>query len=168
MWWITADDVDAIALGAGILGTGGGGNPYLGRLQVQQHLDRGSRIGVIPVEEIDNQAVVVSLGTMGAPTVGIEKIPQGRETYHALRAMETLLGKPIDALIAAEIGGANSMEPLIVAAQTGLPVLDGDGMGRAFPELQMSTFMIYGRRWAPATLCDAHGQLVVLDDVRDP
>ncbi len=36
------------------------------------------------------------------------------------------------------------MFPLILAAQTGLPLLDGDSIGRAFPELQMCTFMIYG------------------------
>ena len=48
------------------------------------------------------------------------------------------------ALISAEIGGAKSMEPVITAAQGGLPVIDGDGMGRAFPEVQMTTFFIYG------------------------
>ena len=44
------------------------------------------------------------------------------------------------ALISNEIGGSNSLEPLIPAAITGLPVVDADGMGRAFPEIQMKTF----------------------------
>lgn len=39
--------------------------------------------------------------------------------------------------MAAEVGGANSFEPLVVGAKVGLPVLDADGMGRAFPELQV-------------------------------
>ena len=40
-------------------------------------------------------------------------------------------------MISAEIGGCNSFEPLVTGARVGLPVLDADGMGRAFPELQV-------------------------------
>lgn len=29
---LTREDLDALEIGAGILGTGGGGNPYLGKL----------------------------------------------------------------------------------------------------------------------------------------
>ena len=43
----------------------------------------------------------------------------------------------ITALLCAEAGGVNSFEPLLVGARLGLPVLDADGMGRAFPELQV-------------------------------
>lgn len=39
--------------------------------------------------------------------------------------------------MSAEIGGMNSIEPLLVGANMKLPVLDADGMGRAFPELQV-------------------------------
>ncbi len=48
----------------------------------------------------------------------------------------------IVAVMSAEIGGLNSMEPLVVAAKTGLPVVDCDGMGRAFPELQVELVFI--------------------------
>ena len=43
----------------------------------------------------------------------------------------------IVAVMSAEIGGMNALEPLVVSARTGLPVVDCDGMGRAFPELQV-------------------------------
>ena len=39
--------------------------------------------------------------------------------------------------MSAEVGGMNSIEPLLVGARLGLPVIDADGMGRAFPELQV-------------------------------
>ena len=32
---VTVDDIHPIAIGAGILGTGGGGNPYLGSLHLR-------------------------------------------------------------------------------------------------------------------------------------
>ena len=37
-----------------------------------------------------------------------------------------------------EVGGGNGLESLFVGALTGLPVVDADFMGRAFPELQVS------------------------------
>ncbi|MCH7626701.1 MAG: DUF917 family protein, partial [Chloroflexi bacterium] len=36
MWQLVEDDLESIAIGAGILGTGGGGNPYIGRLRARQ------------------------------------------------------------------------------------------------------------------------------------
>ena len=92
---------------------------------------------------------MASVGGIGAPVVGIEKIERGDECLRAMRAAERAAGGRVTALISSEIGGANSMEPMITGAQAGLPVVDGDGMGRAFPELQMCTFFIYGLKPSP-------------------
>jgi DUF917 family protein len=70
-------------------------------------------------------------------------------------------------VICGEIGGANSMTPLRVAAQRRLPVLDADPMGRAFPELQMDTFSIGGIPTTPAALCDEKDNTVILAGTRD-
>jgi Uncharacterized conserved protein len=104
---VTDADLDAIEIGAAILGTGGGGNPYIGKLRCREELKRGRRIPVIPLHELADDALVVSLGGMGAPVVGVEKIEQGEECLRALRAIEKETGKAVDALISAEIGGAN-------------------------------------------------------------
>lgn len=158
---VRLEDLDAIEVGAAILGTGGGGNPYVGKLRCREELRKGRRIPVIPLDELDDDALVVSLGGIGAPVVGVEKIEQGEECLRALRAVEQEVGCKVDALISAEIGGANSMEPMLTAAQAGLPVVDGDGMGRAFPEMQMITWSIYGQRSAPAAMADEKGNVVV-------
>jgi DUF917 family protein len=63
-----------------------------------------------------------------------------------------------------EIGGSNAIEPMIAAALADLPVVDVDGMGRAFPELQMNTFFIYGLAPAPGALCDEKGNTVVFTE----
>jgi len=157
---IVAEDLEALAIGAGILGTGGGGNPYIGKLRCLEELKKGRRIPLLALDALDDEAFVVSVGGIGAPIVGIEKFEEGEECLRALRAVEEFFGRKADALIAAEIGGGNSMEPLLTAAQAGVAVVDGDGMGRAFPEMQMVTFSIYGRPSTPAALADEKGNVV--------
>ncbi len=151
---LTIEDIRALEIGAAILGTGGGGNPYIGRLRTEQLLKAGRTLSVLPLEALDDDDLVAGVGGIGAPVVGIEKIERGDECLQAMRAVERATGRQAAAVISCEIGGANSMEPMITGAQAGLPVVDGDGMGRAFPELQMCTFFIYGLKPAPAAFAD--------------
>ena len=157
----------AIAIGAGILGTGGGGNPYLGYLMTREMLRQGAQIELVDLADVPDTAVVCGIGSMGAPTVGIEKLPRGDEPLAALRALEQYTGMRVTHLIAGEVGGANAMQPLIQGALSGLPTIDGDGMGRAFPELQHCTFSIAGLRCTPAGLADCHHNTVVFPALRD-
>ncbi len=167
-WRLAEIDLEYIALGAAILGTGGGGNAYLGKLRAWEQLRAGRRIRIIPPEALKDDDLVISVGTIGAPTVGIEKIKKGDECYRAVRAVERAVGRPVAALMTDEIGGANSIEPMIAAAQADLPVVDVDGMGRAFPELQMNTFFIYGLQPWPGALCDEKGNTVVFSEIESP
>lgn len=167
-WFVDADSLESIAIGAGILGTGGGGNPYNGKLQVRHLIEQHGPVRIVPAESVQDDALVVSVGGMGAPTVSIERIPRGDETVVALRALERFLGKNADYLVPGEIGGSNSMRPMSASLLTGLPVVDGDAMGRAFPELQMDTFSIYGIPAAPAALADPHHNAVIWERVKDP
>lgn len=167
MWELTEDCLESISIGAGILGTGGGGNPYLGWLRSRQILRKYGPVTVKTPEELDENDLVVSVAGVGAPTVGVEKI-RGVDCYKALRALESYTGKNATALISAEIGGSNSLEPVIAAGLAGLPVVDADGMGRAFPELQMTTFFIYGVPCVPAVLCDEKGNTVIFTEAVSP
>ena len=164
---LTEADLPPLAIGAALLGTGGGGNPYIGMLRTRELMRRGATVDVVPLDALDDDALVCSVGGIGAPVVGVEKIEEGEECLRALRALEETAGRDAAALIAAEIGGANSMEPMLTAAQAGIPVLDADGMGRAFPEVQMTTFFIYGCPSAPAAIADDKGNCVVFKDVVD-
>jgi uncharacterized protein len=163
MWNITHDDIESIAIGAGILGTGGGGNPYLGKLRMQLLLKQGYSVQVIPPDSLADDAVVCETGWMGAPTVGIEKIHRGDEPKWAIEALEAYLGKKVDALGCAEIGGSNSIAPLEAGALTNKPVVDADAMGRAFPAMQMSTLFIDGASCNPTAMVDEKGNRIILD-----
>ena len=66
---VSFNELDAIEIGAAILGTGGGGNPYIENFDVVEELKQGNKINVIPLNELDDKALVVSLGGIGAPVV---------------------------------------------------------------------------------------------------
>lgn len=161
-WQLTAADLPDLARGATLLGTGGGGDPYIGKMLVERVLGGGA-ITILDPDELDDELFVIPTAQMGAPTVMVEKIPAGTEPTLALRTLEEHLGRPADATMPIECGGINSMIPLIVAAETGLPVVDADGMGRAFPELSMETFAVYGVHGSPLALAGERGERVVID-----
>lgn len=167
MWHVTEEDLEYISIGAGILGTGGGGNPYIGMLRARQLIRKHGPVPVLSPDELDDDARVICVGGIGAPTVGIEKI-RDIQSYHALRAIESYTGEKATAIISNEIGGSNSLEPLIPAAMSGLPVVDADGMGRAFPEFQMKTFFVYGVSPTPMAVCDEKGNTAIIPEAVSP
>ncbi len=159
---VTLNDTQAIAIGAGILGTGGGGSTYLNRLRLDNEIrQQGCDVAIVQADDVPDDALVCAVGGMGAPTVSNEKLQAGDEIKTAVRALENHLRQKIHAIVIGEIGGGNALGPMIAALQLGLPVVDGDGMGRAFPELQMDTFMIYGAAPAPFALADSHGNVSI-------
>ncbi len=166
-WYVTEDEVESIALGAGILGTGGGGNPYLGKIHLWEVMRRGGRPKVVSPDQVPDDTQISMVGFMGAPTVGIERLSEGAEMLGALSALERHLGMPIPYVISGEIGGANSLSALLVSVLSGRIAVDGDAIGRAFPELQMNTFVIDGIPVAPLAVCDVRGQTTVVSHVLD-
>ncbi|XP_014678133.1 PREDICTED: uncharacterized protein LOC106817941 isoform X1 [Priapulus caudatus] len=195
-WLLNERDVDCIAIGAGILGSGGGGNPYIGKQRALQQLKLGRKLRVIAPESMST-GVVVSCVMMGAPVIIREKLPSN-ESANAFETLRELVSsvkcKPehyldmdlevkigngvkyiqnfpkdfhnceegegavkVTAVMAAEMGGVNSFEPVIVGAIMDLPILDADGMGRAFPEIQMFTPFMYRDEYAPSCLSDERG-----------
>ena len=155
---ITHADLPALALGSGILGCGGGGNPYYSRVIGSEVLARTGPVSVIDLSEMDPASRGVMSAAMGAPLIGLEKPPSLRALRAGFEAVEQALGAPLGAFVAVEVGGMECMLPLVMAAQSGRPLLDGDGMGRAFPEAQMCSFLLYGfKPGLPAAMSDDHG-----------
>jgi uncharacterized protein len=161
---IRREHLKDLCRGAAFLGTGGGGDPYAGRLMVEQALgDGGKAIQVLTLDEVPDDALIIPTAMMGAPTVLIEKIPNGQEPINSLRKLEKHLGQQAYATMPIEVGGVNSTIPLAVAARLGLPVVDADGMGRAFPELQMETFNVYGVPGTPMVISNEHGDSTIIE-----
>ncbi len=160
---IRLEDLEDFVRGAALLGAGGGGDPYVGRLILERELERGGQANILDIDQLADDALIVSVCVMGAPTVMIEKVPSVTALENALRQMEQRLGRRADALIPLEIGGINSTVPLVLGTRLGLPIVNADGMGRAFPELQMVTFGIYGTSMSPLIVCSERGDSVEIN-----
>jgi DUF917 family protein len=162
---ISADALDDIARGAAVLGTGGGGDPYIGKLMAQGTLRRCGDVNLLDPLELADDDIVVPSAMMGAPTVMVEKIPRGEEIVNAFRALQTYLGRPVRATMSCEAGGLNSTTPFTVSAELGIPLVDADMMGRAFPELQMCTPTLYGVTATPMAIADEKGNSAVINTI---
>jgi DUF917 family protein len=153
-------------LGAGILGTGGGGNSYVAKVWALCELRRGAVFEILDPDEIAADALVVGSGGIGAPTVSVEKLRRGDKELRAPRALERHMRVGFTATVPMEVGGGNAIRPLIAAAQAGIPLVDADGMGRAFPELQMVTYFIYGVPNCPFAIVDDKENEVIITSTR--
>ncbi|WP_411817813.1 DUF917 domain-containing protein [Hyphococcus sp. DH-69] len=152
-----------LARGAAFLGSGGGGDPYYSLLLAEAAIERVGSFELISLDELPDGALVAPCGWIGAPTVSVEKLPNGKETVSGLKRLEKIVGQKIDAVLPIEIGGGNGLAPLIAAAELGVPIVDCDGMGRAFPESQMTIFNIRNLSACPSVITAACGSLAVLE-----
>lgn len=70
---IGVDEINDIALGASLLGAGGGGDPYIGRLMAMQAVKECGPVTLIEPDEVPDDAFIAPCAMMGAPTVMTEK-----------------------------------------------------------------------------------------------
>lgn len=68
-------EVGDIAIGAGFLGSGGGGSPVLGYQLALNTLSRGEKIRTVSLSHLPDDALVVVFGVMGSPVVVDERPP---------------------------------------------------------------------------------------------
>ena len=160
---ITHEDIADLCKGSVFLATGGGGDPYVSQILVEQTLKKHGPVDLVSLADVPDDAFVVAIGEVGAPSVSLEQLPIGTECLDVVDRFEAWVGKKITHLVSFEVGGANSVIPLIAATTKKIPLIDGDGMARALPEAQMMTFAIEGVRPTPAVAVDYTGGAVYFD-----
>ena len=156
------DALRALARGCAVLGAGGGGDTYLTLLQALQATEDYGPVPLVDLDELPDDSLIMPCGGIGAPTVSIEKLENGDEGERLREQLEYLTGRRVAALMASEIGGGNGVLPIAWAAGMRLPLVDADGMGRAFPEIPQVTMQLAGISPSPAVITDERGNLIVL------
>ena len=172
---LSKDDLNDMLVGVGILGTGGGGDPEtFGRPLVEWDMKKGREYRIIDPQEISDDAFVVSGGYAGSVKAfkSVQKMLEGWdsrfELLEALRIMESIHNRKIEYVVPFELGGANTPVILSLAARAGIVTVDGDGLGRAAPETQMSTFLGHGISLTPMPFVDMEGNVFVVNHAVKP
>jgi len=155
--------ISEITLGASILATGGGGDPEIGFLWAWNVLNEGKEIVMIKAADMPDDSLATIAGCLGAALVLTEKPLNGQELLWCYEKLASYMGRPVEAVIPPEAGGVNTPVPMAVAGTVGIPVIDADGMGRAFPELQMTSFYINGVSPSPTAAANEKGHVTIVD-----
>ncbi|GAA1537529.1 DUF917 domain-containing protein [Actinomadura kijaniata] len=168
MLTLTEALLPAFARGCSVLGSGGGGDVGVTLAAARQSLAEHGPVDVVDPEELPGDALVMSCGMIGSPAVSAERIGGPVEARTLRATVERLHGVPVGALMSSEIGGSNGCVAVAWAALLGLPLLDADAMGRAFPRMDQSALEVAGLPPTPSVLVDHRGRTVVLDRVDGP
>ncbi len=159
---IGEDDISVLALGCAVLGTGGGGNVETGSWSARRSLREHGNATLVTLADLEPNDLILPLHLIGAPTISQEMIPSGLEPARIRDEVERVLGRPIAAIMTGEIGGANGVRGPGWAASLGLPLLDADGMGRAFPEIDMVTMEVTSRPPNIVVVADVVGNVTTI------
>lgn len=166
------NDVKNILYGATFLGSGGGGTLKDGlRLLSNVASKKKVELELISTDEMGDNEYAVMVAGIGAPKA-IEESNFGPEAGYAFEAMQKIAffsGKDLRYLMAGELGGFNTMVPMYLSILEDIPFIDGDGNGRAVPELSTGLYPIYDIPPTPLTLAGGDGDIVIafLKDPKD-
>lgn len=145
-----------------MLGAGGGG-PAGQTLPAALHaVAEHGPVRVVELSELPPDELVMPCAMLGAPEVALERIGTGRESVGIRRTVEAHFGRRVATLMCTEVGGSNGPMAVAFAAHAGLPLLDADGMGRAFPGIEQVVMQVAGITASPSVLADEHDRVVLV------
>lgn len=159
---LTVDDVDDLVRGARLLGGGGGGNPAVLALLTRRALAE-RPVRVAEPDALPADGLVIAAAMLGSPAIMDELLPDGQDFVRAFAGLERHLGTSAVAVMGLETAGVNAFPPILVAAALDLPLVDLDGMGRAFPRLDTTVFHARGAPGGPMAMTGTAGELLLLD-----
>lgn len=156
------EDIGLLAVGAALLGSGGGGAPDVLVSILRRRLS-GRQVPLLGAEDLTG-LTTVPVGLVGGTSVLVEKLPGGSEFRRAVEAVCRWTATTAESIMAIEVGGMNALTGLFAAVDLGLPYLDADLMGRALPRMDQFTWAAAGVPVSPMGLCQANGQTLIVDE----
>ncbi|MCL6003303.1 MAG: DUF917 domain-containing protein [Thermoplasmatales archaeon] len=160
-------ELESLCIGSEITGSGGGGSTYPVKMVLKYYLENGKNPTFMKLKDVPDSSLVLAVAYIGSPMIMDERLPQGNNLLSSIKTLENSIGQKTSAIIPLESGGVNSLIPLIAGINSSTPVIDADGMGRAFPEISMTTFSFNGVSVAPLTVSDDYGNVVVAEELNE-
>ncbi|KAA8567506.1 hypothetical protein EYC84_007982 [Monilinia fructicola] len=169
IWHLSEIDLKFLMDGTGVLAVGSCGEPYPSYIACLIALENGEGLRIRRQDTIPEDALIVSAGFMGSPTVYLERIPGLNEITDTVKALMSATGNSsFDATIPNEIGGMNSFEALLAAHRFGKPTLDSDCVARAYPMVWQTVRCLNGVSVTPAAVANGCGGAEVFMASNDP
>ena len=157
------EDLECLALGAAILGSGGGGSPSYNHLIARYMMETYGPAQMISPDELKENDLVAPLAFMGAPLiVALEKIPSGKEFPAILKAISERGRKTTDRFYGSRDWGRQCFYTYLGQQHAPNPLSTNCGYHQPGLELQMSSCTIHNVSASPAFLADSLGNSVTI------
>jgi DUF917 family protein len=150
-----------------VLAAGGSTDVWLSLTMARHAVCTYGAVEVLDPADLDGDGLVMPCGLVGSPTIAGERVWSGAEGGILRDEVERLMGATVHALMSFEVAGANGLLAVAWAARLRLPIVDADGMGRAFPALQQQAMMLAGVSACPAVVTDGRGTTIVIETQDD-
>ena len=160
-------ELESLCIGSEITGSGGGGSTYPVKMVLKYYIKKGKYPKVMNLKDVPDSSLILAVAYVGSPLIMDERLPQGNNLLSSIKTLENSIGQKTSAIIPLEAGGVNSLIPLIAGINLGIPVINADGMGRALPEISMTTFSFNGVSVAPLTVSDDYGNVVIAEELNE-
>lgn len=147
---ISEQDIQSLYYGS--LFTACGGGEYSDHLPtiVEKTIMENGPVKLLSIDELPEDARFLAVGVLGSMLEA--NLQTGREGMEVLKRLSEKLDYRFDGLFTIEGSSINILFPILVASLVGVPIVDGDCMGRAFPEFQMTTAQAMGKRVVPMSI----------------
>lgn len=173
-------DLENYIIGAGILGCGGGGGARGGMSYIEDVLKKGLKFQLAGISELpkDKRLCTISGVGGGVSREDRERVAPYRQMFprtgdraQRLRKVDKELsdyiGEEIYSYIPSETGPGNGVMPMYMNAIMGKPSVDGDGCGRAKPEIGISLTHVVGIPITPIVMVTPFNETVIVKTAVD-
>ena len=172
----TVQDCKDLLEGALWLGTGGGGSLSEGLSLLEDALAEDLCLEWTDANRIPDDVWTATVGLHGsiAPPsaemlaeidrLGLTPCPGEWYISRAVKELGAYLGREFGCLVPGEIGPGSVAIPLVAGARLGIPVVDGDYIGRAVPEELQATYCLYGKQADMLAGVDVWGNVCIVKE----
>ena len=144
-------ELENIATGASVLGSGGGGGSELGQTLIRLIIEKNPEgVKLIGLDELNPEDWGAVVAEIGAPSAA-QDIKVLNSSTQAFEVLSDILRQQFSFVLPVEIG-ENTLIAALTATLKNLPLIDGDGCGRSVPKMEMTTYAASGVSIAPTVL----------------
>jgi len=174
-----AETVENLCWGLAFFGTGGGGRIEAGLDMLLPAVKAGRRLRLMNAQQLPDEAWTCWAIIVGGrdpdeppPADELARFALTEEVFptivprlvEAVRELSAHAGVSVDALVSLELSSAATAATILTGLELGIPTLDGDYVGRAIPELELTKLQLLGKAPTPVVMVDRWGNKVRITD----